>query len=98
MTSSVLTRHIRSILDKITLMRKEKLLFLLVSISAAYAQLDPTVTWSVEAGNNYRIFPNVTYVTASNYESKLDVYSRRDTATARPVLVYIHGGGWVAGT
>jgi acetyl esterase/lipase len=45
----------------------------------------------------YRIVPNVTYVTANNYEAKLDVYSRTDTQAAQPTIIYIHGGGWTGG-
>src|SRR5215510_10349191 len=45
----------------------------------------------------YRIVPNITYVTANNYEAKLDVYSRTDTQTPQPTIIYIHGGGWTGG-
>jgi acetyl esterase/lipase len=44
------------------------------------------------------VFPNITYLTASNYEAKLDVYKRRDTTGPQPTLIFIHGGGWVGGT
>jgi acetyl esterase/lipase len=37
-------------------------------------------------------------LTATGYESKLDVYKRRDVTTPQPTLVFYHGGGWVAGT
>ena len=46
----------------------------------------------------YRVVPNITYLTANNYEAKLDVYSRRDVTTPQPTLIWIHGGGWVGGT
>ena len=45
----------------------------------------------------YRIVPNITYVTANNFEAKLDVYSRSDTQTPQPTIIYIHGGGWTGG-
>lgn len=48
--------------------------------------------------NQYQVTPNITYLVANNYESKLDVYRRRDVQTPVPTLVYIHGGGWVGGT
>ena len=54
--------------------------------------------WAVTAANEYRAIPNITYLTANGYDAKLDVYARTDTATLRPVLVNIHGGGWVNGT
>jgi acetyl esterase/lipase len=45
----------------------------------------------------YRIVPNLTYVTANNFEAKLDVYSRSDTQAPQPTIIYIHGGGWTGG-
>lgn len=41
-------------------------------------------------------FPNLTYVTASGYQAKLDVYASQ-SPTPAPTLVYYHGGGWVGG-
>jgi len=63
----------------------------------AYAQLPPAADWAAHAQNEYQVFPNVTYLTATGYESKLDIYQRRDTAT-HPTLIFFHGGGWVRGT
>jgi len=45
----------------------------------------------------YRIVPNITYVTANNFEAKLDVYSRTDTQAPQPTIIFIHGGGWTGG-
>jgi len=45
----------------------------------------------------YRITPNITYLTASNFEAKLDVYARSDVTTPQPTLIWIHGGGWILG-
>jgi acetyl esterase/lipase len=45
----------------------------------------------------YRVTPNITYLTANNFESKLDVYSRSDTTAPQPTLIWIHGGGWTGG-
>ena len=42
--------------------------------------------------------PNVTYHVASNHENKLDLYIPRTASGPTPVLIYIHGGGWVGGT
>ena len=33
----------------------------------SYAQLPPSADWAVHAANRYQIFPNLTYLTASNY-------------------------------
>jgi acetyl esterase/lipase len=46
----------------------------------------------------YRVTPNLTYLTANNFEAKLDVYSRSDMTTPQPTLIWIHGGGWTGGT
>ena len=45
----------------------------------------------------YQTAPNLTYLTASNYESKLDIYYRRGATTPQPTVVYFHGGFWAAG-
>jgi acetyl esterase/lipase len=45
----------------------------------------------------YRIVPNITYLTANNFDAKLDVYSRSDVTTPQPTLIWIHGGGWTGG-
>jgi len=77
-------------------------LLLFTALSAlsgrALAQLSPEATWAAHAANQYRVFPNLTYLTANNYEAKLDIYQRRDAAGPQPTLIYIHGGGWVGGS
>jgi acetyl esterase/lipase len=70
----------------------------LLATSSAFAQLSPTAEWAVRAQNQYAVAANVTYLTATGYESKLDVYRRRDVTTPQPTLVFFHGGGWIAGT
>jgi len=67
-------------------------------ISPVFGQLSPAATWATHAVNEYQVFPNITYVTASNYEAKLDIYKRRDANGPQPTLMFIHGGGWVQGT
>jgi acetyl esterase/lipase len=51
----------------------------------------------VHADSSYQTAPNLTYLTASNYESKLDIYYRRGATTPQPTVVYFHGGFWAAG-
>jgi acetyl esterase/lipase len=63
----------------------------------ALAQLSPQATWATHAANEYQIFPNVTYSVNNNYESKLDIYKRRDATSPQPTLIWIHGGGWTGG-
>ena len=64
----------------------------------SFAQLSPSADWAAHAANQYQIAANVTYLTANNYESKLDVYSRRGATTPQPTVVYFHGGFWAAGS
>jgi acetyl esterase/lipase len=68
-----------------------------LACQAAWAQLPPAADWAVHAANNYQAIPNVTYLTASNHELKLDVYQRRGATTPQPTVIYFHGGFWVAG-
>jgi acetyl esterase/lipase len=71
---------------------------LVTSIPPTFAQLSPSATWATHATNEYQVFPNLTYLIASNYEAKLDVYKRRDSTGPQPTLIFIHGGGWVQGS
>ena len=72
--------------------------FLIVGLQPAFAQLSPSATWATHAANEYQVFANLTYLTASNYEAKLDIYKRRTSTSAQPTLIFIHGGGWVQGS
>ena len=74
-------------------MRSSLCLFLVAG--AAFAQ---SPNWTLEFANHYSVQPNITYVTANNYESKLDLYERRDATSPQATVIYIHGGGWTAGT
>ena len=65
--------------------------------SSAFGQLSPSATWAITAPNRYQVHSNLTYLTTGNYESKLDVFRRRDKPGPHPTLIYIHGGGWTAG-
>jgi acetyl esterase/lipase len=63
-----------------------------------FAQLTPSAEWAAHAANQYQVFPNVTYLTASNYEAKMDIYARRGVTTPQRTVVYFHGGFWAAGS
>jgi acetyl esterase/lipase len=71
-------------------------LVMIVSARAS-AQLPPSAEWAAHAANQYQIFPNITYLTASNYEAKMDIYARRGATTPQRTVVYFHGGFWAAG-
>lgn len=66
--------------------------------AAAPARAQTTVAdWTAAIANEYRITPGVTYLTASNWEAKLDVY-RPAGPGPHPTVLHIHGGGWTGGT
>jgi acetyl esterase/lipase len=67
------------------------------SSALAYAQSPESAARAADLSNKYRIVSNVTYVTANNWEAKLDVYVPREASAPNPTLIYIHGGGWVGG-
>jgi acetyl esterase/lipase len=71
--------------------------FAVLGTQLAYAQLSPSASWATHAANEYRMAPNVTYLTAGGIDVKLDVYQKRNVTTPQPTLVYLHGGFWVAG-
>ena len=71
---------------------------LLMTLAApAFAQLSPSADWATHFANEYRMVPNVTYLTAGGIDLKLDVYQKRNVTTPQPTLLYMHGGFWVAG-
>jgi len=74
------------------------LLLLFAFASTGLAQLSLTADWAAHAQNQYAVAANITYLTASGYEAKLDIYRRRDVQTPQPTLVFYHGGGWIGGT
>src|SRR5712692_8546330 len=80
------------------MMRKNLFAMMIAMALPSFAQLPPTAEWAVHATNEYQVFPNVTYLVASNWEAKLDVYKRRDAAGPQPTLIFFHGGGWVQGS
>jgi acetyl esterase/lipase len=53
---------------------------------------------AADIARRYRIVPNVTYHTASNFEAKLDVYTPRQASGPVPTVIYIHGGWWISGS
>ncbi len=70
----------------------------LAMAASAHAQLSSTAEWATKAQNQYQVQANVTYLSASGMDVKLDVYRRRDVNAPQPTLIFYHGGGWIAGT
>ena len=77
-------------------MRKLLLASLLLSASLCLAQND-SATFAAELFR-YKVHPNIVYHVANNYEAKLDVYEPATASQPTPVVIVIHGGGWIAGT
>jgi acetyl esterase/lipase len=82
-----------------------KLLFalLLCSSSLCLAQTAASTDAATFAAEmmRYEVHPNIVYHTANNYEAKIDVYTpapSEQASSPTPVVVVIHGGGWIAGT
>ncbi len=70
----------------------------LFASAISYAQLTEAEKSAVLLGEHYGIVPNIVYKTANNYQAKLDLYTSRKHETPAPVLVMIHGGGWLFGS
>jgi acetyl esterase/lipase len=66
-------------------------------LAGAPAGAQTSSAWTAGIANDTRVVNNVTYLTASNWEAKLDVYTPR-AAGPHPTLLHIHGGGWVGGS
>jgi acetyl esterase/lipase len=82
-----------------------KRLFLSLVAAVAFvampsAQQPSDLQASVALFQRVRTVPNLVYERANGWEGKLDVYAQRTppNAPASPVVIFIHGGGWVQGT
>jgi acetyl esterase/lipase len=63
-----------------------------------WAQLTEGERSAVLVQHGYVVSDNITFKVANGYEAKLDVYRPRDAASRTPVVVMIHGGGWMEGS
>jgi len=74
----------------------------LLAAASAAAQLNEAERAAATATARYFINANITYTIANHEELKLDLYrpaaSMQPNAAPVPVVMYIHGGGWIAGT
>jgi len=65
--------------------------------AAQQAASTATSSWISDLAFRYALTPDVTYMTANNYDDKLDVYVPPGNGPF-PTLLYMHGGGWTNGT
>jgi acetyl esterase/lipase len=63
----------------------------------ATSTLSESARWASTVSEQYLIYPDVVYGTASNYQLKLDIWQRKDSKPGTPTLIYYHGGGWIWG-
>ena len=74
------------------------LVLVAIAIAVSPARAQTTSVWASTLLNDYRVTPNITYVTANNFEAKLDVYVPRSIPGPHPTVMFIHGGGWINGS
>jgi acetyl esterase/lipase len=79
--------------------------FVALGAQTAVAQTAPDMRSAVALFPQVRTIANVVYARSNGWEGKLDVYARRNPGATpaqpgppSPVVVFIHGGGWVQGT
>jgi len=70
----------------------------LILVPAIEAQGTEASVFGAQAQVAYRVVPNITYLTANNYDLKLDMYQARGQTTPQATVLYIHGGGWTGGS
>jgi acetyl esterase/lipase len=63
-----------------------------------HAQLSDAERAAVLLANHFSVESNIVYKVANRYEAKLDVYRPAHPAGSTPVLMMIHGGGWLFGS
>ena len=78
-------------------MKKALVAVFLAAMSWGVRAQESPLAWAARMENSYRIVPNVTYLTASNWEAKIDLYVTRTPDKPLPTMIYIHGGGWTGG-
>ena len=61
-------------------------------------QLTESGAWTAHIRTEYRLFTNIVYHRAGNFEAKLNIYRPRAASEANPTVVYYHGGGWLIGS
>jgi acetyl esterase/lipase len=72
--------------------------FALLASALDAQELDSVARWATIAASEGWSYSNLVYKKANNIELKLDVITPGPRTEIRPTLVYIHAGGWVAGS
>lgn len=75
------------------------IVFIFFSGSFLQAQSTDSAAWAIDVFNQYTVEPNIVYKTINSTDLKLDIYRPKGKKDdLRPTLIFIHGGGWTAGT
>jgi acetyl esterase/lipase len=74
------------------------LLAAVLPCAAQETALSPAAAWAGAVGSEYTVTSNVVYLTANNFDLKLDIYAPLGLTRPNPTLIYFHGGGWVIGS
>jgi acetyl esterase/lipase len=54
--------------------------------------------WADGSGADFEVRPNLVYQQAAGVDLKLDLYLPHDRKRPRPLVIWVHGGGWVGGS
>ena len=75
------------------------ILVVLALVVPAFAQSAADLQSAVAFFQKVAPIPNLVYLRANGWEGKLDIYAQRSSPErpTSPVVVFIHGGGWVRG-
>ena len=75
-------------------------LFYVISAGNALAQrpAGDGTNFAEYVGTGYRVAPNITYITASGVELKLDFYRSAQAQGPLPTAIFMHGGGYRIGS
>lgn len=68
----------------------------IMTFREAGAMVDVAKTYSAKIDGDVQV-KTVPYATSDTGEAALDVYYREDGKTGKPIVAYIHGGGWTSG-
>jgi acetyl esterase/lipase len=74
--------------------RRYLLLALILLVSDLSAQLAKNSRWTGGLKDKYDVTLNIAYTSVDTAHALLDLYVPKDATEPRPVLIWIHGGGW----
>ena len=64
------------------------------SMALAQRPAGDAATFAAYVATGYRVTPNITYITASGVELKLDFYRPAQASGPLPTAIFMHGGGY----